>query len=72
MSTATKAASYKTAYTKLEALAKEVESMDLSDLDKLVKVTEKAAGYAKICRERISIIQEKLESMDDGHVGNKI
>ncbi len=71
MSTATKTASYKTAYTKLEALSKEVESMDLSDLDKLVKVTEKAAGYAKICRERINIIREKLESIDDAQVGNE-
>jgi exonuclease VII small subunit len=70
MSTTTKSASYKTAYMKLEALSKEVESMDLSDLDKLVKVTEKAAGYAKICRERIRIIREKLESIDDAQVGN--
>jgi exonuclease VII small subunit len=72
MSTASKTASYKTAYMKLEALSKEVESMDLSDLDKLVKVTEKATGYAKICRERISIIREKLEGLDDGRVGGEV
>tara|TARA_R110002167_G_C12317815_1_gene618805 strand:+ start:87 stop:299 length:213 start_codon:yes stop_codon:yes gene_type:complete len=64
MTTTSKTMSYKAAYTKLEALALEVESLDLSDLDKLVKITEKASEYAKVCNERINIIRQKLEGIE--------
>jgi exodeoxyribonuclease VII small subunit len=51
---------YKEAYEKLELIAKEVETLDLSDLDRLVEITEEAAKYTRLCKSRIDVIKSKL------------
>lgn len=56
---------YKEAYQRLQQLAEEVNTLDLSDLDKLVQITEKANKYVSVCEERINRIKEKLEKSND-------
>jgi exonuclease VII small subunit len=56
---------YKEAYDNLEKLAGEVQDLDLSDLDELIGITQKAAKYVKVCEDRIKIIKEKLDKLND-------
>ena len=56
---------YKEAYDNLEKLAGEVQDLDLSDLDELIGITQKAAKYVKGCEDRIKIIKEKLDKLND-------
>ena len=56
---------YKEAYDNLEKLADEVQDLDLSDLDELIDITQKAAKYVKVCEDRIKIIKAKLDKLND-------
>ena len=51
---------YKEAYEKLESIAKEIETLDLSDLDRLVEITAEASKYTKLCKSRIDVIKSQL------------
>ena len=57
--------SYKEAYMRLEELADEVHALNLSDLDKLISITEKATKYVKVCEERIEAVKEKLNAFSN-------
>jgi uncharacterized protein involved in exopolysaccharide biosynthesis len=54
---------YKEAYLKLQELSNQINELDLSEIDKLVGITEKANKYISVCEDRIKIIRGKLENI---------
>ncbi len=56
---------YKEAYLRLQELSEQVNHLDLSEIDKLVDITEKANKYIGVCEDRIKIIRDKLKNLSN-------
>ena len=55
--------SFKQAFTELEKLTQELENNDVLELEKGVNLFEQGMDLAKICKEHLSIMENKIISI---------
>jgi len=62
--------SFKQAFTELEQLTQELENNDALELEKGVQLFEKGMVLAKICKSKLSIMENKIINIKTKYANN--
>jgi exodeoxyribonuclease VII small subunit len=62
--------SFKQAFTELEQLTQELENNDALELEKGVQLFEKGMELAKICKTKLSIMENKIINIKTKYANN--
>jgi exodeoxyribonuclease VII small subunit len=62
--------SFKQAFTELEQLTQELENNDALELEKGVQLFEKGMELAKICKSKLSVMENKIINIKTKYANN--
>jgi|694.fasta_scaffold07267_3 exodeoxyribonuclease VII small subunit len=63
--------SFKQIFSELETLTKELENNDVIELEKGVQLFEKGMELSKICRSKLSIMENKIINIKNKYANNE-